>query len=181
MDETTDVTTEEQLSIIIRLDKKNDVVERFLEFYNVSSDSTAPAINSIVKDVFTPYEDSILNKLIIQIYDGASVMPGHISGVQTLVREDYPFAYFFQCAAHHLNLALCQSASSIPLRRVFFANVAAFSTLSSSSPRRKDSSNGIATPRPGETRWFYRSRTITDLYDKYKALLDLLERTIENP
>ena len=40
VDETTDVATEEQLSVIIRLDKKGDVVERFLEVYNVSSDCT---------------------------------------------------------------------------------------------------------------------------------------------
>ena len=42
-------------------------------------------------------------------------------------------------------------------------------------------SNGIDTPKPGETRWYYRSRTISLLFDKYKTLLDLLERTIENP
>jgi len=72
----------------------------------------------------------------MQTYDGASAMPGYISGVQTLVRGDYPFAYFFHCAAHCLNLVLCQSASSIPLVRVFFANVAAFSTFASNSPRR---------------------------------------------
>ena len=74
----------------------------------------------------------------MQTYDGASVMSGHISGVQTLVRYDYPFAYFFHCAAHRVNLVLCQSAFSIPLDRVFFANVGAFSTFSSNSPRRKD-------------------------------------------
>ena len=42
-------------------------------------------------------------------------------------------------------------------------------------------SNGIDIPKPGETRWHYRSHTISVLYDKYKTLLDLLERTIENP
>ena len=183
VDETTDVSTKEQLSVIIRLDKKDEVVERFLKFYNVSSDRTAPAISSIVKDVFTHYGDSILNKLIMQTYDGVSVMTGNISSVQTLVREDYPFAYFFHCAAHRLHLVLCQSASSIPLVRVFFANVGAFSTFASNSPRRKDllHSNGIDIPKPGETRCYYRSRTISVLYDKYKALLDLLERTIEHP
>ena len=113
VDETTDMSTKEQLSVIIRLDKKDDdFVQRFLKFYNVSSDRTAPAIR-----------DSILNKLIMQTYDGASVMSGHISGAQTLVREDYPFAYFFHCAAHRLTLVLCQSTSSIPFVRVFFANV----------------------------------------------------------
>ena len=183
VDETTVVSTKEQLSAIIRLDKKDDVVERFLKCYNVSSDRTAPAISSIVKDVLIHYGDSVLNKLIMQTYDGASVMSGHISGVQTLVRGDYPFAYFFHCTAHCINLVLYQSASSIPLVRVFFANVAAFSTFACNSPRSKDvlHSSGIDIPKPGETRWYYCSRTISALYDKYKTLLDLLERNIENP
>ena len=86
VDETKDVSTKEQLRVIISLHKKVDVVERFLKFYNLNSDRTAPAISSIVKDVFTHYGDSILNKLLVQTYDGASVMSGHISGVQTLVR-----------------------------------------------------------------------------------------------
>ena len=176
------MSTREQLSVIIRLDKKDDAVERFLKFYNVSLDRTT-AISSIVKDVFSHYGDSILNNLIMQTYDGASVMSGHISGVQTLVREDFPFAYFFHCVVHCSNLVLCQSASFIPLVRVFFANVAAFSTFASNSPRRKDLLHtiGIDIPKPGETRWYYRSCTISVLYDKYKTLLDLLERTIENP
>ena len=149
----------------------------------MSSDRSAPAISAIVKDILKKHGDSIHNKLIMQTYDGASVMSGHISGVQTLVREDYPFAYFFDCAAHHLNLVLCQSASSIPLVRVFFTNVTAFSTFSSSSPRRKDllHSNGIDILRPRETRWYYRSQTFSVLYAKYKALLGLFESTIENP
>ena len=58
----------------------------------MSSDRIGLAISSIVKDILTHYGDSILTKLIMQTYEGASVMSGHISGVQTLVREDYPFA-----------------------------------------------------------------------------------------
>ena len=67
--------------------------------------------------------------------------------------------------------------------RVFFANVAAFSTFSSNSPRRKTflHSNGIDIPTPGETRWYHRSRTTSVLYDKYEVLLELLEKTIESP
>ena len=44
IDETTDVSTKEQLSAIIHLDKKGEIVERFLKFADVSSDRTAPAI-----------------------------------------------------------------------------------------------------------------------------------------
>ena len=115
VDETTDVSTKEQLSAIIRLDKKDDVVEIFLKFYNVSSDRTAPAINSIVKDGFTHYGDSILNKLIMQSYDGASIMSGHIYGVKTFIREAYPFAYLFHCAAHRLNFSSMSVCLFYPL------------------------------------------------------------------
>ena len=74
----------------------------------------------------------------MQTYDGDYVISGHISGVQTLGREDYSFAYSFHCAARRLKLVLCQSVLSIPLVRVLFANVAAFSKFASNSPRRKD-------------------------------------------
>ena len=47
--DTTDVSTKEQLSVIIRLDKNDDVVEKFLKCYNVSSDRTAPAIVLLLK------------------------------------------------------------------------------------------------------------------------------------
>ena len=120
VDETTDVSTKEQLSVIIRLHKNNDTVKMFLKFYNVISDRTAPAISAIIKDIdiVKHFGEYIHHKLIMQTYDGASVMSGHISAVQTLVREDYPFAYFFHCPTRRLNLVLCQSASSVPLVRV---------------------------------------------------------------
>ena len=61
--------------------------------------------------------------------------------------------------------------------------MAAFSTVASNSPRRKDllHSNGIDIPKPGEARWYYHLHTISVLYDKYKPLLDLMENTMGNP
>ena len=55
----------------------------------------------------------------MQTYDGASVMSGKIGGLQTLVRQEYSFAFFFHCAAHRLNLVLCQSASTLPCVKAF--------------------------------------------------------------
>ena len=74
----------------------------------------------------------------MQNCDGESVMSGHISGAQRLLRENYPYAYFFHCAAHRLNLVLCQSASSVTTVKVFFANVSAFSSFTSMSSKRKE-------------------------------------------
>jgi len=61
--------------------------------------------------------------------------------------------------------------------------MAGFSAFAKKCSRRKDffHSIGIDIPKPGETRWYYCSHTISVLCDKYKTLLDLLERTIENP
>ena len=94
MDETTDVSGKEQLSLILRFDRKGEVVEKFLTFFNVSSDRLAPAISSVVKQILRIYGDTLKDKLIMQTYDGASVMSGHISGVQRLLREDYPLLTF---------------------------------------------------------------------------------------
>ncbi|CAB4004229.1 Hypothetical predicted protein, partial [Paramuricea clavata] len=85
-------------------------------FSNVSTDRTARAICDAVKRLLSRYGESVKAKLIMQTYDGAAVMSGHLNGVQTLVRQDYAFAFFFHCAAHRLNLVLCQSALNIKER-----------------------------------------------------------------
>ena len=118
-DETLDISTKEQLCVIVRLDKGCDIVKRFLKFCNVSTGRTAPA-REVVKNVLSKYGDSLKFKLIMQTYDGAAVMSGHINGLQTLIRHDYPFAFFFHCTAHRLNLVLCQSALNIREVKLFF-------------------------------------------------------------
>ena len=158
VDETSDVSTKEQISMIARLDKGSEIVERQLGFVDVSMNRNAAAISQVVKDKLGQYSN-IKDKLIMQTYDGASVMSGHINGVQAIVRQEYPFAHFVHCAAHRLNLVLCQSASSISSVKLFFINVGAFSTFTSNAPKRKAflTSHNIEFPNPGDTRWFYRA------------------------
>ena len=182
-DETTDVSTKEQLSIIVRLDSGSDIVERFLKFVDVSTDRTAATLTGVIKGILDQYNGITNNKLIMQTYDGASVMSVHIGGVQTLMRQQYPFAYFVHCAAHRLNLVLSQAVSSISPVKVFFANVGYFSTFSTSSPHRKAffMSNNIEIPTPGETRWYYRARTINVIFMNYQHLHDILEKVDDNP
>ena len=182
VDETTDVSTKEQSSIIVRLDSGSDIVERFLKFVDVSTDRTAATLTGVIKGILDQYNGITNNKLIMQKYDGASVMSGHIGGVQTLMRQQYPFAYFVHCAAHRLNLVLSQAVSSISPVKVFFANVGYFSTFSISSPHRKAffMSNNIEIPTPGETRWYYRARNNV-IFKNYQHFHDILEKVDDNP
>ncbi len=112
VDKTSDVSTKEQVSMVARLDTGTEIVKRQLGFVDVSLNRNAAAISQVHKDKLGQYSN-IKEKLIMQTYDVASVMSGHINGVQTLVHQQYPFAHFVHCAAHSLDLGLCQSAVSI--------------------------------------------------------------------
>ena len=96
------MSIKEQLSIIICLDKGYEIVERFLKFNNVSRDRTALGMGEVVQAALSKFGVSVKCKLIMQTYDGAAVMSGHLSGLQTLILDTH--------AAHCLNLVLCQSA-----------------------------------------------------------------------
>ena len=71
-------------------------------------------------------------------YDGAAMMTGRFNGaVQTQIRKAYPLAHFIHCYAHQLNLVMEQAcAKHIRQCKIFFANLAGFSTFFSSSPKR---------------------------------------------
>ena len=97
-DETMDMSTKEQLSIIIHLDRGYEIVERFLKFSNVSRDRTALGMGEVVKATLSKFGASVKCKLIMQTYDGGAVMSGQLSGLQTRICQDYPFAFFFHCA-----------------------------------------------------------------------------------
>jgi hypothetical protein len=75
-------------------------------------------------------------KLIAQSYDGAAVMCGKLGGVQVKVRELYKHANFIHCYAHQLNLILQKAASQNKMIKKNFANLQAFSTFFSKSPKR---------------------------------------------
>lgn len=99
------------------------------------------------------------------------------------MRQEYPFAYFVHCSAHRLNLVLCQAVSSISPVKVFFSNVSSFSSFTSVSSKRKAhfTSHNIEIPSPGDTRWYYRSRTISVICNNYQLLIDVLEKLVDQP
>ena len=83
------MSTKEQLSIIIHLVQ---VVKRCSKFNNVSRDRTALGMGEFVKATLSKFRPSVKSKLIMQTYDGASVMSGQLSDVR--IRYEYPSAFF---------------------------------------------------------------------------------------
>ena len=67
VDETTDVSTKEQLSIIIRWDREGEIVERFLKLFDVSSDRF-PFSWLLV------YEIHLQNRIVLIVYDNHTLL-----------------------------------------------------------------------------------------------------------
>ena len=62
---TTDVYTKEQLSVIVRLDREDEIFERFLKLFDVSSDRPAVAISEIARSILLRYGESLKGRIDI--------------------------------------------------------------------------------------------------------------------
>ena len=90
-DEATDASHKSQLVIVFRYLIGTIPVERFIEFVDIK-DRSAVGLASTLKTALEPFEAK--TKLVSQTFDGAAVMSGKVSGVQTLMKQDYPHAHF---------------------------------------------------------------------------------------
>ena len=157
-DETTDVFCRSQFAVTVRFVRRGLPVERLLSFYEAKY-RTASGLTCLLKKALEPF--SLHNKMIAQAYDGAAVMSGRNNGVQSKMRECFPYAYFVHCYALQLNLVMKRVCSSIKDVRVFFANVSGFSTFFSVSPNDRTCCVLRVTglPRPYQTRWNFQSQS----------------------
>ena len=164
-DETSDCAMHAQLSIIIRYVYEEKVYERFLGFYEVSDDKSATRLVDVIATALNSFSD-VKNKLVCQTYDGAAVMAGTLNGVQSKLKDKgFKHAHFIHCYAHRLNLVLSKSAEKVSGVKMFFSHLRAFSKFSSSSTKRKSVFRqfNLNVPSLCETRWCYRSRTVSSI------------------
>jgi len=116
VDETTDVSTKEQVSMCLRyLESDLNVSKKFLGMYKVSS-TTGETLTQVIIDVLTRCNLSV-DKLRGQSYDGASNMSGAVRGVQARIKQMQPPAVYVHYTAHSLNLALQETTSEVPYIR----------------------------------------------------------------
>ena len=103
-DETTDSSSQEQVTLILRqVTQKLEVHEEFLGLYHIPSIDAAmltTAINNVLIRMNLPSE-----KLREQCYDGASAMSSSKCGVAKRICELEPRAVYTHCYGHALNMA----------------------------------------------------------------------------
>lgn len=180
--ETADSSNKTRMVFIIRYIFNGNVHERFLKFTDPSGTTSEILTNVILKELEILEINKTPEKLIAQSYDGASAMSGRLGGVQTKIKEHYPEAHFIHCYAHQLNLIVQKAASQDKNVKIFFANLQAFSTFFSRSPKRiavLDEFVQIRLPRSAPTTWYFNTHCVVTVFLYQTDILACLEKIID--
>jgi hypothetical protein len=104
IDETSDISTQEQVVVVMRwVDGNLDVHEDFIGLHATPS-IDADTLIAIIRDVLLRLNLKLEN-CRGQCFDGASNMQGVRKGVATQIRKEQPKAIYTHCYGHALNLA----------------------------------------------------------------------------
>ena len=116
VDETTNKSNKEQLTLVVRwINKDFMVFEEFLGL-NYLSAIDAQSIVDAMKDAFLRFQIP-LTKLRGQCYDGCSTMTGTKAGVTRKNAELEPRAVFTDCYGHALNLGVSDTLRQSPVMK----------------------------------------------------------------
>ena len=111
-DESTDISTKEELSICGRwLEDSGKIVEHFLGLVHVQKVDAEALTQSLL--IFLNDKDIPLQKLRGLGFDGANTMSGERSGVQKRMKFHAPSALYVHCRCHLLQLAAVYAAKDI--------------------------------------------------------------------
>lgn len=187
VDETADISGNEQLSLCVRYTKKEETCyvtkEDFLGFTQLKGTNAQSIADSIIS--FLAALGLECKDMVGQGYDGASVMKGSFNGVQALIRKEYPEALYVHCCSHSINLALCHSCNLQSVRNCVGTVKSVISFLKN-SPKRMNLLRGkMKTENHDsqlksltsmcETRWVENHNSLLKFRELFKTIIATLE------
>jgi hypothetical protein len=176
-DETTDVSSKFQMSIVLRYVKNANPVERFWGFL-CPSDPDAQALTDGILSVIDPLIDQNFDKLVGQSYDGAAAVGAKDKKIQANIKAKYPNAHFVHCYAHQLDGIMAQASSQCNQVRLFFSNIQDVPDFFSNSPERVallDAIVGGKIARSVPTWWDFESRVVNVVFEYREELIECME------
>ncbi|XLT90923.1 uncharacterized protein [Arachis hypogaea] len=192
VDEARDESRREQMALVVRfVDKHGFVKERLIDVVHVK-DTTSATLKQEICSALSHHNLNIQN-VRGQGYDGASNMRGEWKGLQALIIQECPYAYYVHCFAHQLQLALVAAAKEVVDVHAFFQSLSNIINVVCSSCKRNDElrsayateishlvatnqietgrgANQIGTlKRSGDTRWSSHFNSICSLLRMFGA------------
>lgn len=190
VDESKDCSKKEQLTLILRcIDPKDATIHEYFLTFVEATTLDAKSLTTYIVD--TLKKDQLdLTCIVSQGYDGASVMSGHCSGVQTRLKEFAPHAIYIHCLAHVLNLVLVDSVKAVPDATQFFALLESLYVFLSTTKahvifqQKQKEMHPDKQPRElqrlSDTRWACRYNTVNAICHTLDAILATLEDISED-
>jgi hypothetical protein len=182
VDETTDVSRHEQVSICVRYFSQldNKVHEHFLGFVRTNS-TTSSSLFELLVAKLNSFHLNFKKYLIGQCFDGAATMSGSKNGLQSKVREIVPQALFIHCYCHQLNLSLISACNNHKSILNCMNTVNDLHTFIERSAKRhglfehlQDASNQVILKALSDTRWSERDTAFKAMIKCYDSVITFL-------
>ena len=115
IDETSDISRDEQVSFCLSYLANGTKKEAFVGFHSTKT-TDGEALYKLVKEVMNNLQLELQN-IVGECFDGASNMSGVNKGLSARMKECSPLAIYVHCYGHLLNLALQDTLTTVePLR-----------------------------------------------------------------
>ncbi|KAL4119359.1 hypothetical protein QTP88_012175 [Uroleucon formosanum] len=184
IDTTTDVSNQEQFTVILRYIDEGKPQERLVAL-ETAADSTGLGMFKMFCSITEKHNIKWKTQMIAQTYDGAASMQGKYSGLKTRIQAENPRAMFTWCFAHKLNLVIVDTCDCCINTKNFFGDVGALIEFMRARKRTAAfvECQEILNPKEqkrrikrfSNTRWTSHDRALVVIQEKYPALLKALE------
>lgn len=177
VDESTDLTTEKHLCLVVRyLNNKNVIEDHFFYLIKLSK-ADANTLYSEIIHIFNRYDIPYKQNLIGFASDGANVMMGTHHSLMTLLKNDIPSLYIIKCICHSYHLCASYACQKLP-RFVEDLTRDVYNYFSSSPKRISDfvefqNYANVSIHKilhPAQTRWLSVHMVVTRILEQYNAL-----------
>ena len=134
LDETSDISRTEQVSLCLSFALNGTKIEAFIGFYSTRS-TEGEVLYELVKSAITELNLD-LKKIVGKAFDGAANMNGVHKGLSTRMEECSPLGIYVHCYGHVLNLALQDTMTQIEPLRNALGTIQALYNFLEASPKR---------------------------------------------
>ncbi|XP_028412600.1 zinc finger MYM-type protein 1-like [Dendronephthya gigantea] len=183
VDETSDISRAEQVSLCLRYVVEGETRETFARFFATES-TEGEVLYELVKKTITNL-NLVLSDIVGECFDGAANMSGCHKGVASRMKECSPLALYVHCYAHRLNLALQNTMTSIEPIRNALGTMQSLYNFIEASPKRhsifqniqvEDEHSELTLKSMSVTRWSCRWQAVKAVFEKMPSIIRVLLR-----
>lgn len=176
-DETTDISNQYQMVMILRYYYNGNIYERFWSFLKGAA-TTDICLTQCIEDELEKLIPTSPLKLIAQTYDSAIVMASGVGSVQGKIKEKYKNAHYVHCYAHQINSIIPHALSIHTNVKIFFCNLCAISDFFS---HKCDILEEIVRRKlPGVPVTCWNIKTVNVIFENRDKLIECCQEIEEN-